>query len=93
MEHRRTTFLADDDTSFYPFAEAPSPTVRESNRRHDHGRGVATAVGTADGLQVDAEFARSTIAALRQRIVSGENGSMNGMPFALRSGFPSRRTR
>ena len=33
----------------------------------------------------------STIAVRRQRIVSGENGSVNGMPFALRSGFPSRR--
>ena len=29
----------------------------------------------------------STIAARRQRIVSGENGSVNGIPFALRSGF------
>ncbi len=35
----------------------------------------------------------STTAALRQRVVSGENGSMNGIPFALRSGLPSRRTR
>jgi hypothetical protein len=35
----------------------------------------------------------STIAALRQRIVSGENGSVNGIPFALRSGLPSRKTR
>jgi hypothetical protein len=35
----------------------------------------------------------STIAALRQRIVSEENGSLNGIPFALRSGLPSRRTR
>jgi hypothetical protein len=35
----------------------------------------------------------STIADLRQRVVSGENGSMNGIPFALRSGFPSRSTR
>jgi hypothetical protein len=31
----------------------------------------------------------STTAALRQRIVSGENGSMNGIPFAFRSGLPS----
>ena len=29
----------------------------------------------------------STIAALRQRIVSGENGSVNGIAFALRSGL------
>ena len=29
-------------------------------------------------------------AALRQRIVSGENGNMNGIPFALRSGLPLR---
>ena len=35
----------------------------------------------------------STIAALRQRTVSGENGNVNGIPFALRSGLPSRRTR
>jgi hypothetical protein len=28
----------------------------------------------------------STIAALRQRVVSGENGNVNGIPFALRSG-------
>jgi hypothetical protein len=35
----------------------------------------------------------STSAARRQRIVSGENGSVNGIPFALRSGLPSRRTR
>ena len=35
----------------------------------------------------------STIAALRQRIVSGENGNMNGIPFALRSGLPSCKTR
>jgi hypothetical protein len=34
----------------------------------------------------------STIAARRHRIVSGENGSVNGMPFALRSGLPSRST-
>ena len=32
-------------------------------------------------------FRSSTTAALRQRIVSGENGSMNGIPFAFRSGF------
>jgi hypothetical protein len=35
----------------------------------------------------------SMSAVRRQRIVSGENGSMNGIPFALRSGLPSRRTR
>jgi hypothetical protein len=35
----------------------------------------------------------STIAARRHRIVSGENGSVNGVPFALRSGSPSRKTR
>jgi hypothetical protein len=35
----------------------------------------------------------STAAARRQRIVSGENGSVNGIPFDLRSGLPSRRTR
>jgi hypothetical protein len=34
----------------------------------------------------------STIAVRRQRIVSGENGNVNGIPFALRSGLPSRRT-
>ena len=34
----------------------------------------------------------STIAALRQRIVSGENGNVKGIPFAFRSGLPSRRT-
>jgi hypothetical protein len=34
------------------------------------------------------------IAALRQRTVSGENDSVNGgIPFARRSGLPSRRTR
>ena len=38
-------------------------------------------------------FRKSMTAALRQRIVSGENGRVNGMPFALRSGLPSRRTR
>ena len=33
VEHRRTTFLADDDTSFYLF-EAPSPTaIQELCRR------------------------------------------------------------
>ena len=37
--------------------------------------------------------AASTIAERRQRMVSGENGSMNGIPFALRSGLPSRITR
>jgi hypothetical protein len=31
----------------------------------------------------------STIAARRQRIVSAENGSVNGIPFALRSTLPS----
>jgi hypothetical protein len=35
----------------------------------------------------------STIAALRQRTVSGEKGSMKGIPFCFRSGLPSRRTR
>jgi hypothetical protein len=35
----------------------------------------------------------STSAARRQRIVSGEKGSVNGIPFALRSGSPPRRTR
>jgi hypothetical protein len=35
----------------------------------------------------------STVAARRQRIVSGENRNVNGIPFALRSGLPSRRTR
>jgi hypothetical protein len=35
----------------------------------------------------------STIADLRQRIVSGEKGSMNGIPFSFRSGFPSRSRR
>jgi hypothetical protein len=29
----------------------------------------------------------------RQRVVSGENGSIIGIPFSLRSGLPSRRTR
>jgi uncharacterized protein YodC (DUF2158 family) len=38
-------------------------------------------------------FRSSTTAVLRQRIVSGENGSVNGIPFALRSGLSSRRTR
>ena len=32
-------------------------------------------------LQVDAELAQPVIVR-RQRIVSGENGSMNGIPFA-----------
>jgi hypothetical protein len=35
----------------------------------------------------------SVIADLRQRVVSGEKGSMKGMPFAFRSGLPSRSTR
>jgi hypothetical protein len=30
----------------------------------------------------------TTNAALRQRIVPGENGSVNGIPFAFRSGCP-----
>lgn len=34
------------------------------------------------------DFCRSRIAVLRQRIVSGEKGSVNGIPFALQSGFP-----
>lgn len=38
-------------------------------------------------------FRSSTIADLRQRVVSGEKGSMNGIPFAFRSGLPSRKTR
>jgi hypothetical protein len=38
VEHRRTTFLADDDTSFY-LVEAPSPTaVSELCRRAGLGR-------------------------------------------------------
>ena len=37
-------------------------------------------------------FRRSRIAVLRQRVVSGENGSVKGIPLALRSGLPSRRT-
>jgi hypothetical protein len=44
-------------------------------------------------LQVDAELAKLTIADRRHRIVSGENGSVNGIPFAFRSGLPSRSTR
>lgn len=37
VEHRRTTYLADDDTSFYLF-EAPSPTaIGELCRRADLG--------------------------------------------------------
>jgi len=35
----------------------------------------------------------STIAARRQRIVTCENGGVNGIPFVLWSGLPSRRTR
>ena len=38
VEHRRTTFLADDDTTFYLF-EAPSPTsIGELCRRAGLGR-------------------------------------------------------
>jgi hypothetical protein len=40
-----------------------------------------------------ASLRSSTIAALRHRIVSGKKGSMNGIPFALRSGLSSRMTR
>ncbi len=35
----------------------------------------------------------NTAVGRHQRIVSGENGNVNGIPFALRSGLPSRRTR
>jgi hypothetical protein len=50
-------------------------------------RGVTNCYGSMPSLR------SSTTAALRQRIVSGENGSVNGIPFALRSALPSRRTR
>jgi hypothetical protein len=49
--------------------------------------------GMADGYGSVPSLRSSMIAALRQRVVSGEKGSVNGMPFALRSGFPSRSTR
>jgi hypothetical protein len=56
-------------------------------------RVAAASAFLAPVLQVDASLRSSTIAARRQRIVSGENGGVNGMPFALRSGSPLRRTR
>jgi hypothetical protein len=44
-------------------------------------------------LQVDAELTQFDDPDVRQGIVSGENGSVNGIPFALRSGLPLRMTR
>jgi hypothetical protein len=44
-------------------------------------------------LEVDPGLSQFDDRALRQRVVSGENGSVHGIPFALRSGLPSRGTR
>ncbi len=44
-------------------------------------------------LRIDAELAELDDRRSTPRIVSGENGSVNGIPFALRSDLPSRRTR
>jgi hypothetical protein len=44
-------------------------------------------------LEVDAELAELDDRGSAPADRAGENGSVNGIPFALRSGLPSRRTR
>jgi hypothetical protein len=58
----------------------------------DHGRRAAIA-GDAQGVSPMPSLRSSMIAARRQRIVSGENGSVKGSPFCLWSGLSSRGTR
>jgi hypothetical protein len=66
------------------------PSTRVSRRRRRPARLVLESDRAANYRSMPS-LRSSTIAALPQRIVSGESGSMHSIPVCFRSGFPSQR--